>query len=93
MSNPTDRQAVRDALQTGYGDATQTVLDDRVAGQVIQSLRDRGWCSPDEVAAIVLAAGGEVTVPDEILMHADQLQVEVFDDFALGKRIRARRRP
>ena len=60
-----DTEIVAGALQAGYGDATQTVLDTKVAGQVVKALREAGWCSPDEVALIVEAAGGSVTVTDD----------------------------
>ena len=43
MGNDTDRAAVRGIIQAGYGDATQTVLDDQVAGSVITGMRERGW--------------------------------------------------
>lgn len=58
-----DREAVRGILQSGYGDATQTVLDDRVASDILNGLRERGWASPAEVAAIIHAAGGDVQRP------------------------------
>lgn len=87
-----DRSAVRNALQTGYGDAAQTVLDDRVAGSVLGALRERGWMSIEEVGALVLAAGGEIRVPPDALWRAGDIEVSVQDDFTTcGKIIRARR--
>jgi hypothetical protein len=65
-----DTEIVAAALQRGYGDATQTVLDHRVAREVIKALREVGWCSPDEVALIVEAAGGSVTVSDDVVWQA-----------------------
>jgi hypothetical protein len=72
-----NRQAIRNALQRGYGDATQTVLDDRVAGDVLSTLRERGWASLDEVAAIIHAAGGEVRLDDEAMRHIMDQDLEV----------------
>lgn len=89
-----DREAVRGILQSGYGDATQTVLDDRVASDILNGLRERGWASPAEVAAIIHAAGGDVLVTDRAMMHVydDDLVLSVEEDFAShGKRLRTRR--
>lgn len=89
-----DRTAVRDALQRGYGDATQTVLDDQVAGQVIGALREQGWFTAQEVAAIVLAAGGSVTVPEDLLQQVGDLELMGVDDVGSGgRKLIARRRP
>lgn len=79
----TDRAAIRGALQHGYGDATQTVLDDRVAGNVLETLKSRGWASLQEVGALILAAGGEIRLTDAQMMHlfrGDEIEVTVQED-------------
>lgn len=63
-----DRRAVRDVIQRGYGDATQTILDDQVAGNILTELKTRGWISLQEVGAIVAASGGEVRVTVKDIM-------------------------
>ena len=88
MSQITDRAAVRDALQAGYGDATQTVLDDQVAGQVMGALRERGWASLDEAALLIAAAGGEIRVPSALRLRGTaRMQVERFEDHATGETV------
>lgn len=92
------RQIAADAIQRTYNDATQTVLDHRAASAVVADLRAAGWMSPQEVAAIVAAAGGNVTLQDEHLMAAwdGSYDLLVGDDFAAGpgaKTITARKRP
>lgn len=84
-----DRQAVRDTLQKGYGDATQTVLDDRVAGDILQTLRERGWASLDVVAAIIDAAGGEVRLTEAGFMRVglEDVEVIVHEDPLTGDRV------
>lgn len=57
---------VAGVIQRVYGDASQTVLDHRCAGQVLAVLREAGWLAPDDVARLVLAAGGEIRVPDRL---------------------------
>ena len=83
-----DRQAIKAALQQGYGDASQTVLDDRVAGDVLSTLRERGWASLQEVAMLIIAAGGEIRVSDHDMMRTlDNLQVTVHEDFENRERV------
>jgi len=79
----TARAAIRATLQQGYGDATQTVLDDKVAGDVLSTLRERGWASIQEVGALILAAGGEIRLTDAVMMtlyRGDAIEVEVHED-------------
>ena len=82
----TDQQAVMDALQRGYGDATQGVLDAKVASDILRVLRERGWASLSDVASVILAAGGEVVVTPKA--QRDGLNAEVFasEDYASGGR-------
>lgn len=61
-------QAIMDTLQEVYGDATQTVLDHRAATAVWKRLEEMGVAPASGVAAIVAAAGGEVTIPDALLL-------------------------
>lgn len=97
MSNDTDEQIVLDAIQTGYGDASQTVLDRQVTRKVLGALRRAGWTSPQELAAVVDAAGGKIIVRAEHIMAAldDQYELLVGDDFDAGpgvnRVVRARR--
>lgn len=91
-------QIAADAIQRTYNDATQTVLDHRAAREVVNDLRGAGWMAPHEVAAIVLAAGGTVTLTDEDLraMYDEALELHIADDFAAGpgsKKLIARRKP
>ena len=74
-----DTEVVARALQVGYGDATQTVLDQRVAERVLKALREVGWCSPDEVALIVEAAGGSITVTDDAVERVWRQPDEVLE--------------
>lgn len=68
-------RAIADVLQREYGDATQTVLDLRVAGAIVAELRALGWADPGEVRAIVAAAGGRVEVPESILRDPPELML------------------
>lgn len=54
-------------IQAGYEDATQTELDWQVARSIERRLRGLGWASPEEVRALVAAAGGRLVVPDNLL--------------------------
>lgn len=83
-----DRAAIRGTLQAGYGDATQTVLDDRVAGAVLSTLRERGWASLDEMALVIMAAGGEIRITHKMqaALRAESV-IETYDDGATGDRV------
>ncbi|QCB93283.1 hypothetical protein [Cellulomonas shaoxiangyii] len=76
---------VMNVLQSGYGDATQTVLDRQVAGEIVRHLRSSGWAAPDEVRALVACAGGEVTL-DQRVMADPPGELFVTDDLATGSR-------
>lgn len=79
-------QIAADAIQRTYNDASQTVLDHRAASAVVSDLRRAGWMSPQEVAAIVDAAGGRVTLQDRHLraMLEGSYELLVMDDSATG---------
>lgn len=82
--NPTD--LVAGVLQRVYGDASQTVLDRRAASEVVSALRNAGWASLDEVAVLIEAAGGSVTVPGSLIHDGRDRRVTSQDDFASGGR-------
>jgi hypothetical protein len=73
---------VRDVIQRVYGDATQTVLDQRAASEIVTAFRAAGWASLDEVAVLIEAAGGSITVPHRLMMDGRDRQVTRQDDFA-----------
>ena len=54
-------------IQAGYEDATQTQLDFQVARAIRTRLVEMGWVPFGTLAAIIEAAGGEVTVPRRLL--------------------------
>jgi hypothetical protein len=72
-------QVVVDEIQQGYGDATQTELDVRVARAIIDRLLSMGWADPESVRALVAGAGGRIEVarrvmadpPAELFAHDD----------------------
>ena len=74
--------AVRNTIQRVYGDATQTVLDEQAAREVISTLRELGWASLDEVAVLIEAAGGSITVPDHLMFDGKERTVLRADDYA-----------
>lgn len=88
MSNLTSSEssvaAVRRTIQEVYGDASQTVLDDRAARAIISTLREMGWASLDEVAVLIEAAGGEITVPDRLMGDGRERRVTKQPDWAAG---------
>lgn len=84
MSEQSAADLVAGVIQRVYGDATQTVLDRRAASEILTALRGAGWTSLDEVAMLIEAAGGEITVPRRILSDARERRVTVQDDFASG---------
>jgi hypothetical protein len=61
-------QLVVDVIREGYGDSTTTQLDLEVSENIVKALRTAGWASPDEVRAIVAAAGGRVSVPFDLML-------------------------
>lgn len=88
MSNTTAamdaRLVVRDVIQRVYGDATQTVLDDRAASEIVAALREMGWASIDEVGRLIAAAGGEVTISDRLMLSGEEYVVTKEQDFRHG---------
>lgn len=68
----TAEQIVRDVIQRVYGDATQTMLDSQAAREIVAALRDAGWASLDEVALLIEAAGGSITVPHNLDPFAER---------------------
>lgn len=69
MTSGTDAvTAIREEIQSGYGDATQTVLDSRVASAIVKRLRDMGWAAPDEVRALIACAGGRIVLDERTMM-------------------------
>lgn len=89
MSKCTATDMVAEVIQRVYGDATQTVLDRRAASEIVAALRTAGWASLDEVALLIEAAGGEITVPGRMLSDTRERRVTRQDDFAsLGHKFR-----
>ena len=72
-------RAIREEIQRGYHDATQTVLDDRVAQAIEDRLRSMGWASPDEVRALVASAGGEIVLDPRFILDPPGEMVIVDD--------------
>lgn len=78
---------VQDVIQRVYGDATQTALDHEAAVEILRALRAAGWASLDEVAVLIEAAGGSITVPDRLMGDGRDRVVSRQDDFAsMGQR-------
>lgn len=81
QSSENATRIVRDVIQRVYGDATQTVLDQRAAWEIITALRAAGWASIDEVAVLIEAAGGSITVPDDLMLDGRDRRVMRHDDY------------
>lgn len=69
-------------IQRTYNDATQTHLDRQAASNIIAALRSAGWASLNEVAVLIEAAGGSITVPDRLMQDGRDRRVTVQDDYA-----------
>ena len=80
-------KGIRDTIQRVYGDATQTVLDERAAREIWKYLLSVGVAPASGVAMIVAAAGGRVTVTDELLLDPPA-EYTVMDDGHFGKVLR-----
>lgn len=84
-------QGVMDTLQRVYGDATQTVLDRAAASEVWKYLLQQGVAPPSIVAQIVVVAGGEIHLREDMLV-ADSYDLSVFrDPIHGGMKLEARR--
>jgi hypothetical protein len=80
---------VASVIQRVYEDATQTALDRKAAREIIAALRAAGWASLDEVAVLIEAAGGEIAVPDRLMVDGRRRVVTRQDDFrSMGKKYR-----
>ena len=89
MSKTSATDMVVDVIQRVYGDATQTPLDRQAASEIVAALRAAGWASLDEVAMLIEAAGGEITVPGRILGDPRERRVTSQEDFAtMGRKFR-----
>lgn len=83
MSNDINAvDVVRNVIQRVYGDATQTVLDAQAAREIVAALREMGWASLEEVAVLIEAAGGSVTVPDSLMLDTRERRIMRSDDYA-----------
>lgn len=83
MSEPsTAVDLVTEVIQRVYGDATQTVLDQKAASEILDALRSAGWASLDEIAILIEAAGGEIVVPHRLAFDFRERRVAVQDDYA-----------
>lgn len=83
-------QVVREEIQRGYGDATQTPLDGHVASEIVSRLRSMGWADPDEVRALVAGAGGEIVVSRRHLTDPPRELLVMDDHSTMGKRVLVR---
>lgn len=79
-------------IQRVYGDATQTALDRKAASEIWGFLTGHFMATPTFVAAMVTAAGGEILIPDRVLMDLDRDASLVMVDDWNGKRILVRSR-
>lgn len=61
-------QELMDIIANGYGSAPGA-MDRAIAGRLLQHLEARGWINPNEVAIMVKAAGGEIRVPEQLLVE------------------------
>lgn len=82
MSKVSATDVVADVIQRVYGDATQTFLDRQAASEIVAALRRAGWASLDEVAVLIEAAGGSITVPDALLCDGKDRVVTRAEDYA-----------
>jgi hypothetical protein len=71
---------IMEILNIGYGSQTTGPLDRAVAIRIISYFEDRRWMSPEEVAYLVDAAGGEIIVTREQLEDSNPL-LTVQDNF------------
>lgn len=76
-------ELVAQVIRSGYQDATSTVLDRQVARDIVNALREAGWAAPEEVRAIVAAAGGRVSVSDNLIMDPPKELFRTRDDRTL----------
>jgi hypothetical protein len=60
---------ITEIIQRGYGDSSISQLDRTVAHNIVNYLANKGWMSPGEVAYLVEAAGGEIRVPESLVMR------------------------
>jgi len=81
-------------IQNVYGDATQTVLDRQCAKAIVTSMREAGWMPHNEVASILLAAGGKVEIGrlSDVVLPGDKVEVRSWYNLdRLSTTIEARR--
>lgn len=94
MNEHTATDLVAGVIQRIYGDATQTVLDRRAAREIVAALRSAGWASLDEVAMLIEAAGGTVTIPGNIMRDNSKRVVYAEDDWrTMGRTFRVETLP
>lgn len=60
-------QEVADIVSQGYG-GTVGAMDRAIASKVLQHLSNRGWINSEDLARLVAAAGGEIQVPQSLLV-------------------------
>lgn len=78
---------IADTIQRVYGDATQTALDRRAAEEIWRFLKARGVAPFSTMAAVVVAAGGEITIPENVLVDLPAT-ITRYDQFD-GVKLRA----
>lgn len=78
-------------IQRVYGDATQTALDRKAAAEIWRYLQERGVMPLSTAAALIEAAGGEIVVPERVLIDPPD-EVARSEEWADGSvRYRTRR--
>ena len=58
---------VMDIIANGYG-SVPSGLDRAIASRVVAYFEDKGWVSPEDIAYLVQAAGGEIRVTESALL-------------------------
>jgi hypothetical protein len=80
-------RGIADVLQRVYDDATQTALDRHAAAEVYAYVLSCGMAPLETVAAIVEAAGGDVTVPSRLLIDPPVELFVVDEPQVAGRRL------
>lgn len=75
-----DESAVREIIQQGYGDGSMDPLARASATKILERLRQMGWATPEEVAYLVEAAGGEIIVTEELVTREAPMLSRQIDE-------------
>jgi hypothetical protein len=80
MSEQGVLRGIQEILNAGYGDQATSPLDRTVAVTLFNHMRQTGWMTPVEVAIIVEAAGGSVSIPETLLAGDAPDELKSFHD-------------